>query len=797
MRISYNWLKDYVALTESPEALAHRLTMLGLEVEEITHFGRTPADLQGVVVGRVVAKEKHPNADRLSVCSVNVGQPEPLTIVCGASNVAAGQNVAVALPGATLKPFEGEPINIKRSKIRGVESSGMICAEDELGIGASHEGIMVLAPEAQVGSALSDVLPLEQDVVFTIGLTPNRTDAMSHWGVARDLAASLNIEIKPIDSSIEFNSLVKPISILTENAARVGRYAGCVISGLRVCESPGWLQSRLTRIGLRPINNVVDITNYVLHSLGQPLHAFDLARIPGKQIRVKLAQQGQTLTTLDGKTRELNPDDLVIAGEGGEPLCLAGVMGGLESGTTETTSAIFLESAWFEASGVRRVARRHGIHSDSSFRFERGTDPNTVVLALEYAAHLIQCIAGGEVSEIIDIQNADISYLKVQFNANQANQLMGLSLTSQELEDYMRRLGMNVEWNQGATTAQVEVPRYRTDVTRTADIAEDILRIYGFDNVDIPNKLVATPDIEDDSAHFLLQQLVSDKLAGLGLMEIVTNSLLDKQYESDIAVTMLNPVSQEHTVLRTSMLHSGLQVLGHNHRRQLVNCRFFDFGKVYQLAGDGYSETKQLALYLTGDDWEPNWLYPSKPSQLFHIRAWVQAVVGWLLPQVSISFQPFWEGDNELRYGLTVSAFGQKVGKLGCVHTAHTKDYEIKGNTYYASLDWARLAQLSQSQVVEYTAVAKFPGVVRDISLLLAPGESWGRVDALLAPFRRGVLVDYAVFDVFDLGHGNKALGVKFTFQADDRTLEDKDIDKAFKPVLAAIESAPFVSLRV
>lgn len=674
MTISYNWLKQFINLPWDAEKTGELLTDLGLEVEGIEDFASVKGGLKGVVVGHVLECTQHTNADRLKVTKVDVGTGEPIQIVCGAPNVAVGQKVPVATVGTTLYDEEGKPWQINKGKIRGEVSEGMICAEDELGIGKSHEGIMVLDAKLKPGTTLAEVLKIENDKIFEIGLTPNRSDAMSHWGVARDLKAGLlhkEISAKlntPSTSSFRVDNRTLKIPVKVENQKLAPRYCGITISNIKVGDSPAWLQNRLKSIGLSPINNIVDVTNYVLHELGQPLHAFDAAKIAGNTVNVKTLPSGTKFTTLDGVERELHEEDLMIC-DAEKPMCFAGVFGGINSGVSDTTTSIFLESAYFNPVSIRKTAKRHSLSTDASFRFERGIDPNITDYALRYASILILQVAGGEItSDLVDIYPKKIEDHQVFLNYEKANALIGEEIPKETIKDILTSLEMKIT-NVTETGLGMSIPAYRNDVTRDVDVIEEILRVYGYNNIKFTQKLNASISPILPGEDYDVQNKIALQLTGLGFNEMLNNSLTSPKYselseslKESYNVTMLNPLSQDLSVMRQSMLFSGLEVIEYNSNRKNNDLKLFEFGKTYHNFLSGRAETKHLSLLITGMKTEGNWATPDTKSNFFFGKGTVSVLMERLgLDNYSediIESDIFSEGISFIRNKVTIVEFG-------------------------------------------------------------------------------------------------------------------------------------------
>jgi len=798
MKISYKWLRQFIDLPESPEEVGKILTATGLEVEGIEKIEAVRGGLEGLVIGEVLTCEKHPEADKLSLTTVDAGQGQPLSIVCGAPNVAAGQKVVVALVGATLYPSGGEPFTIKKAKIRGAASEGMLCAEDEIGLGASHAGIIVLdgpASELPNGTPAVQYFGLEPDYCIEIGLTPNRADAASHLGVARDLKAVLNrpLELPVVDAFLVENHEL-PLTVTVENPEACPRYTGLTISGLTVGESPDWLKQRLLAIGLTPINNVVDATNYVLHELGQPLHAFDADQITGGQVIVKTVAEGTPFVTLDGVERKLAATDLMIC-NGEEPMCIGGVFGGVKSGVTDQTTRIFLESAYFAPAWIRRTAQRHGLKTDASFRFERGTDPNMPLYALQRAALLIQEVAGGRVSsEIVDLYPAPVTDRAVAVRYRNVDRLIGLSLGAERIHQILENLDIRVtEVSDDGFTALV--PPYRVDVEREADIIEEILRIYGVDNIPLSDHLgtsylSAFPATDPDR----LQERVTDLLVANGFFETISNSLTRPAYHEAIRaslpgedVTLLNPLSEELSVMRQSLLFSGLETLAYNLNRRQKDLRIFEVGKVYARNGEKFTERTRLALLLTGNVRPESWREKGQPVAYHDLATAVQQILTALRVKPTDS-EP--ADGNLFQYGLTYRVNKKPLVSLGLVRRNLTKLVGLKQPVFYADFDWQYLLKLYKADVV-FAEVPRFPEVRRDLSLVLDQAVTYDQISRLAYQTERKLLRDMNVFDVYageNLGAGKKSYSVSFTLQDPGQTLQDTVIDKTMQRLIGAFE---------
>ena len=800
MEVSYKWLQEFIELTESPEEVGKLLTATGLEVESIEKIDAIPGGLEGVVIGEVLTCTKHPDADKLSLTTVNVGAELPLPIVCGAPNVAAGQKVVVALVGATLHPASGEPFQIKKAKIRGAASEGMICAEDEIGLGTDHAGIMVLDTNLPNGTPAARYFNLEADYQIAIGLTPNRIDAASHFGTARDLKAVLKRPLHlPSVEAFAVDNTSLTLDVRVEDTIACPRYTGLTISGLTVGESPDWLKQRLLAIGLNPINNVVDVTNFVCYDLGQPLHAFDAAKISGNQVVVKTLPEGTPFVTLDGVERKLTATDLMIC-DAEKPMCIAGVFGGQNAGVSAQTTSIFLESAYFLPASVRKTAQHHGLKTDASFRFERGIDPNITVFALKRAALLIQQVAGGVVSsDITDIYPNPIEPFRVTVRYRNIDRLIGIQIEHTEIHRILEALDIRAE-DITETGFVAIVPPYRVDVTREADVIEEILRIYGLDNVPLSVNLAADslsefPKTDPDQ----WQSRVSQLMAANGFYEILTLSLTRPTYHDAIRsslpgddVTLLNPLSDELSVMRQTMLFSSLETLVYNLNRRQKDLKTFEFGKVYHKVKleDGatkYVERMRLSLAMLGNQQAESWLQKGQPVAYHDLATAVQRVLN-LFRVRSFDTQP---ADRTLfQYGLTYVVNKKPLVSLGLVHPKLTKLVDLKQPVFYADFDWQALLKLASTKA-RYEEVSRFPDVRRDLSLVIDTSISFEQINRLARQTERKLLRAINVFDVYEgenLGAGKKAYSVSFTLQDTTQTLTDATIDKTMQRLMAAFE---------
>ncbi|WP_461533692.1 phenylalanine--tRNA ligase subunit beta [Sinomicrobium sp.] len=808
MKISYNWLKQFIKLDWEADKTAALLTDLGLEVEGVTSFQSVKGGLKGVVVGEVLSCEKHPNADRLKVTKVNLGNGEPVQIVCGAPNVAAGQKVPVATVGTTLYDDKGEAWKIKKSKIRGEESFGMICAEDELGLGKSHDGIMVLDQKLTPGTPLSALYQVEDDIVFEIGLTPNRADAMSHFGVARDLRAGLlrkeiSIEmITPSASSFRVDNRTQRIDVDVQDKVLAPRYAGVTISGLRVMPSPQWLQNRLKAIGITPKNNVVDATNYVLHELGQPLHAFDLAKIAGQKIIVKKAEAGSRFVTLDGVDRELHEEDLMIC-DAEKPMCIAGVFGGEHSGVSQSTTGIFLESAYFNPVSVRKSAKRHGLNTDASFRFERGIDIKNVEYALRRAALLIQEVAGGEItSDVVDMYPKKFEDFQVFLYYDKINKLIGQNLPEETVKSILSSLDIKVN-NVTEAGMGLTIPSYRVDVQREADVIEEILRVYGYNNIKPGEKLNASVSYSSRFEDYKIQNKIAELLVAQGCYEIMANSLTSPKYNElsqDIKdennVRMLNPLSNDLSIMRRTLLFSGLEAIAYNINRKRSNLKLFEFGKSYHQFGEKREEHKSLALFLTGNRNEENWKIPVTPTDFFQAKGIVQIVLERLGIK-DITYSPV--QSDIFSEGIALTAGSVVLVSLGIVRQHILKAFDIKQQVIYADFRWDHILQHLNTDNIKYDEIPRFPEVRRDFALLIDNGIRFSDIYETARKTDHSLLKDINLFDVYEgdkLPDGKKSYAVSFTFQDKNKTLTDKQIDRIMEKYREAFESKLKAELR-
>ncbi len=798
MNISLNWLKSYIELKETPDEIAHMLTMTGLEVEGMEIVESIKGGLKEVVIGEVLSCEEPPNADKLSLTQVGVGEEKPLPIVCGAPNVAKGQKVVVAKVGAMLYPAGGEGFKIKKAKIRGEQSEGMICAEDELGIGTSHEGIMVLNTNLPNGTPAKEFFNLEDDVVFEIGLTPNRADATSHIGVARDLKAVLDREvIWPDVSGFNIDNKASKIHVEVEDAAGCPRYSGIAITDVTVAESPDWLKNRLKSIGQTPINNIVDVTNFILHELGQPLHGFDMDKIHGNKVIVKTLPEGTKFVTLDEKERKLHETDLMICDENGG-MCIAGVFGGLNSGVSSQTNNIFLESAYFSPDYVRKTSLIHGLKTDAAFRYERGTDPQNTVYALKRAAMLIKEIAGGSISsEIIDVYPVKINACEVKMQYKNIDRLIGKQIERNTIHQILNNLDIETgDKNDVGFTAIV--PPYRVDVTREADVIEEILRIYGYENIELGASLSSTfladfPQKSPESA----QLMASDLLVSNGFFEISTNSLTKPLYAEKASffhegdnVTILNKLSEDLGVMRQSLLFSGLEVISHNLNRKQADLKLFEFGTGYKnIEQKKFEEKKYLSLWITGQNHQESWIVPNKPVEFHDLSAIVlrlrQKFTSEEYTTVALQEDPF-------KYGIAILQKGVCLAKIGLLNTKVTKLLSIQQEVYYAEVDVERLL-MDKGIGFNVDEISKYPEVRRDLSLVIDASITFGQIKEVTDNREfSGMLKDINVFDYYvgeKIEKGKKAYAISFILQDETKTLTDKVIDRFMDRLMKKFES--------
>ena len=808
MKISYNWLKQFIKIDWSAEKTSELLTDLGLEVEGIDVFQSIKGALKGIVVGHVLTCEQHPNADRLKITTIDVGEKLPLNIVCGAPNVAKGQKVAVAKIGTTLYNNEGEVWTIKKGKIRGEESHGMLCAEDEIGLGKSHDGIMILEAALEIGTALADHYNFEDDLVYEIGLTPNRSDAMSHYGVARDLMAGLSQHgintklISPSVSGFHIDNRGLKIDINVDDKIKAPRYCGLTISNIVVKDSPQWLQNRLKSIGLSPINNIVDTTNYVLHDLGQPLHAFDADKITGKKINIKTVKSGTKFVTLDGVERSLHEEDLMICDQD-KPLCIAGVFGGENSGVTQSTSSIFLESAYFNPISIRKTAKRHALNTDASFRFERGIDPNITKYALKRAALLITEIAGGKItSDLIDEYPNKIEDSQVFLSFDKTNKLIGQEIPKETIKSILSALEIKVN-NITETGLGLTIPAYRNDVQREVDVIEEILRVYGYNNIGITNKLNASISNTSKFENHKIENIVANQLVGQGFYEIMTNSLTTDKYNSiseqldpDNNVKILNPLSTDLSIMRQSLIFSGLETLAFNINRQQSDLKLFEFGKTYHDFDDQKEEFNHLSILTTGNKTEKRWNSKKTEVGYFYLKGLVTGIFDRLgikkLKSRPLSNDVFSEGQQ-----LSVGKYS--LVEFGSLKTNALTHFGISQNVFCANFNWDNLLKVINQNTIKYKDISKSPEVKRDLSLLIDEDITFEKLYKLAKQSENNYLKDINLFDVYrgdKLENGKKSYSISFTLQDNKQTLKDSQIDKIMSKIQKRFESELGAELR-
>ena len=799
MKISYNWLKEYINIDLDANVVAKYLTDTGLEVEGIETVESVEGGLKGIVIGEVLTKDQHPNADRLSITTVDIGQENSLQIVCGAPNVEAGQKVPVATIGTVL--YSGEDsFKIKKGKIRGEVSEGMICAEDEIGLGDSHEGIMVLDANAKSGQAASEYFNIESDIVFEIGLTPNRSDAMSHIGVARDLAAVLHHN--NIDCKLEFPDISsfkegseKGFSIEVKDYKACPRYAGLNLENIKVSSSPDWLKKKLTSIGLTPINNVVDITNFVLHETGQPLHAFDASKIKNQKVIVQQLAENTKFTTLDEQERKLSSNDLIICNGDNEPMCLAGVFGGIDSGVSSSTTSIFLESAYFNPVSVRKTAKRHSLSTDASFRFERSVDPNLVIYALKRAANLLAEICGASISSnIIDLYPEKINNTSLILNYDKVDSLIGEKIDRNQITSILKDLDIDVE-TENDTQIELSIPPYRIDVTREEDVIEEILRIYGYNNIGIPKQIKSSISYSKKPNSHDLQNTISDLLSSNGFSECMNNSLSKSSYsklideiDEEKQITLLNPLSQELDGMRQSMLFSGLENISYNLNRKASDLSFYEFGNTYHLENGKYVENKKLILLSTGNESFENWDSPSKQKDFFWMKKRVEHILKRLgINNIKGKTSQFSYLDDAFSFSIKKDV----VASFGSVSSPLLSKFGIKNEVLYAEIEWGLLTERLKHNNTKYREINKFPSVRRDLALLLDKDIAFSTLNNIAKQTENKLLKSVNLFDVYEgdkLPKGKKSYALSFALESSEKTLTDKEIDKVMSNLIESFE---------
>lgn len=799
MIISYNWLCEYLPEIIEPEKLSKILTSIGLEVESLHKYEAVKGGLNGLIVGEVLTCEKHPDADKLKVTTVDIGAAEKLQIVCGAHNVAVAQKVIVATIGTTIYPFTGEPMTMKKAKIRGVESQGMICAEDEIGLGESHAGIMVLPHDTVAGTPLAEFFKLTDDHIFEIGLTPNRIDAMSHLGVARDVCAWLSHHNKK-DTIVKtpFKNNFKPdnqglqMEVVIENAEACQRYAGVSIEGVTIADSPDWLQQKLKSIGLRPINNIVDITNFILHETGQPLHAFDAAAITGKKVIIKNLPEGTTFVTLDEKERKLSAEDLVIC-NAETPMCIGGVYGGMHSGVTAATKNIFLESAWFDPTTIRKTSLRHGLRTDAATRFEKGVDISNTVVVLKRAATLIKEIAGGEIaSDIIDIYPAPKEKTEVALKYHYLKKLSGKNYHGDTIKNILHSLGFELI-KEGNDEMRFKVPFSKPDISIGADIVEEIMRIDGLDNVDIPTMITIAPAVETLAQEAAYTEKIGEYLAGSGFQEIFTNSITNSAYYPDEVlqntVKMINNLSEELNILRPAMMETGLTSIAYNLNRKNNDLKFFEFGKTYAVTEVGkYTEDDHLAIYITGNKTADGWKAKGEKADFYFVKAVFEKIIQVLGLQVN-TYTP--SENTNLSNALQATIKNEKVAEIGMVSAAKLDRFDIKQPVFYADLSWGRLLKLNKKINIQHKDVSKYPAVNRDLAIIVNKALPFEAVEKATGTIKINKLRSISLFDIFEsekIGSDKKSMAISFTFLDEEKTLTDLEIDGMMNKLIGAYE---------
>ena len=819
MNISYNWLKQYINIDITPDELSKALTSIGLEVGGVDEVQTVKGGLEGLVIGEVLTCANHENSDHLHVTTVNVGAEEALQIVCGAPNVAAGQKVVVATVGTKLYSGE-ESFTIKRSKIRGVESMGMICAEDEIGIGTSHDGIIVLPADAVVGTLAKDYYGIKSDYLLEVDITPNRVDAASHYGVARDLAAFFALKnpaiqlTKPSVDAFKIQNTNLTIPVTVENTEACPRYSAVTISGVKVTESPEWLKNALLVIGLRPINNIVDITNYVLHELGQPLHAFDADKIAGSEVRVKCMPEGTPFVSLEGTERKLNAADLMIC-NAEKPMCIGGVFGGLDSGVTETTQNVFLESAYFNPVSIRKTARRHGLNTDASFRFERGCDPTNTIYVLKRCALLIQEVAGGTISsEIVDIYPQEVKPFEVEITLQKINSLIGKEIGKENIETILGALEMKIV-NRTEEGYTLHVPAYRVDVQRDVDVIEDILRIYGYNNIEIGEKLMSNLSYSSKPDSHKLQNLIAEQLTAQGFNEILNNSLTKGGYYTDLtsfpaahSVKIINALSSDLNVMRQTLLFGGLENIAYNVNRRNADLKFYEFGNCYYYNADNkkegetlaaYDEDFHLAMWLTGNKQAQSWTAAEQKASIYELKAYIENI----FRRLGFNLRKLVTGeyaDDLLSEALTVySGRGNKLAVYGFVHPKIRKVMDIYQEVFYADLNWNTILSELGKHKVQYAEISKFPEVKRDLALLIDKNVTFAEIEKIAYETERKLLKKVTLFDVYEgknLEAGKKSYAVSFILQDETKTLTDAQIEGIIKKMLGNFENKLGAKLR-
>lgn len=807
MKISYNWLKDYLPgdeitskMMKSPQKLSDILTSVGLEVENLEHYEEIKSSLQGLVIGKVITCEKHPEADKLKITTIDNGNGETLQIVCGADNVAAGQKVIVAPPGATIYPMNGTPLAIKKAKIRGVESNGMLCAEDEIGIGESHEGIIVLPADVETGSAAYDYFKPYNDWVFEIGLTPNRMDAMSHMGVAKDVCAYLahhnKAEIKmisPFNNNFKNDTNSQKITVAIENQEGCSRYAGVGISGINISPSPTWLQNKLKSVGVRPINNIVDITNFILHETGQPLHAFDADKIKGNSIIVKTLPDVTKFITLDEKMRSLNSEDIMICNGNEEPMCFGGVFGGLESGVTKNTVNIFLESAWFNPIYIRKTSFRHNLRTDAAIRFEKGVDISNTVNVLKRAAVMIKEICGGQISsEIIDVYPVPKIQNEITLQNYYLKKVSGKNYHQHTVKSILKSLNFSIV-AEGIDEIRVAAPFSNPDITIPADVVEEIMRIDGLDSIEIPATIKMAPAIETGADEAALKEKIAAWLTGNGFSEIFTNSITNSKYfdEQTLSKTVkiINSLSEDLNVMRPSMMPTGLESIAHNINRKNADLLFFEFGKIYATsAQEKYVETESLAIYFTGNKKENDWKNKGEKTGIYFAKG----VCTTIFRLAGINEFKFSNNNSDLLNDfITATINGNSIAEMGNIKKSVLENFSIKQPVFYLYINWHQFLLSIKTKPISFEEIPKFPQVQRDLSIIVDKSVSYQSLEDSVKTLKISKLKEYKLFDIFEsekLGANKKSMAISFTFSDKEKTLTDEETDGMMNKIIHSIE---------
>jgi len=809
MKVSYNWLKTYLNINLPVVQVAEILTDIGLEIEGVDEVEAMPGGLKGLVIGEILSVAKHANADKLNVTEVNIGTDENLPIVCGAPNVSVGQKVVVATVNAILYPSDGDPFKIKKAKIRGEVSIGMICAEDEIGLGEGHDGIMVLPNDTVVGTPASEYFKVESDYVFEIGLTPNRADAMSHYGVARDLAVGLkqqnllnnDVVVTIPETNFKVDNTSKTLKVNVASVEACSRYCGVSISGITVQESPDWLKNRLRSIGLKPVNNVVDATNFILHDMGQPLHAFDADQIKGDEVNVKMLAQNTPFVTLDEVERKLNEKDLMIC-NAEEGMCIAGVFGGVHSGVTNKTTSIFLESAYFNPVFVRKTAKRLGLNTDASFRFERGIDPNITMVALKRAAMLIKELTGGEISsEVSDTNPTQVENFEVPFNVERACAVIGKVIPTEEIKNILAQLEIKIKSEAGAEWL-LNVPPYRNDTTREADVIEDILRIYGYNKIAIPEKLVGSVSYSTGLDHPTLKNSMANLLVGMGYNESMSNSLASKEVVSKIKgfdveqfVDVENPLSNELNMMRPNLMYHALEVVKYNANRKQPDLRLFEMGKSYLKGDEKYIETELMSFTITGNIYSESWIGKETPINLAYARSVVDAILKRYKVEVNISElnHPAYE------YGLNFNMGNKVLAYVGKVSDETLNHFDVSEPVYFGEINRDILLKKARKNKVSVIELPKYPQVRRDLALLINNDVQFDSLKENIKKSERKLLQEVDLFDVYqgkNLPEGKKSYAVKIILQDAKETLTDKRVDKVMDKIISSLKAEFNAELR-